>query len=70
MSDEVFEAARGHYTDQQLVETVIMVGFYFLIARVTTIFQLEIDPPSDSSVLNTIVDAYKNKTSHYQIPKS
>ncbi|MER6248378.1 carboxymuconolactone decarboxylase family protein [Streptomyces griseorubiginosus] len=70
MSDEIFEAARGHYTDQQLVETVIMVGFYFLIARMSTVFQLEIDPPDDSSVLDTIVDAYENETSRYQIPRS
>ncbi|MFC9220664.1 carboxymuconolactone decarboxylase family protein [Streptomyces hygroscopicus] len=59
VSDEIFEAARGHYTDRQLVETVILVGFYFLIARMSTIFQLEIDPPGDSSALNTIVDTYK-----------
>ena len=68
--NEIFEAARGHYTDQQLVETVIMVGFYFLIARMSTVFQLEIDPPDDSSVLDTIVDAYENETSRYQIPSS
>lgn len=66
--DEIFEAARGHYTDRQLVETVIMVGFYFLIARVSTVFELEIDPPDDSSVLNTIVDEYK--TSQRHIPTS
>jgi 4-carboxymuconolactone decarboxylase len=42
---------RTHYSDQQVVEAVILVGYYFLIARITTVLDVPIDAPNDDSVL-------------------
>ena len=49
--DAVFESVQRHYSDQQIVETVILTGFYFLIARVSTVFELPQDPQEGDSVL-------------------
>lgn len=42
---------RADFTERELVETVILVGTYFLIARVTTVFEVPSDPPADHRLL-------------------
>ncbi|MFC9429551.1 carboxymuconolactone decarboxylase family protein [Streptomyces sp. NPDC056987] len=51
VSDAVYAGASRHYDDEQLVETLILVGFYFLVARVSTVVGLEIDAPEGEDVL-------------------
>jgi alkylhydroperoxidase family enzyme len=50
--DPVFESVQRHYSDQQIVEIVILTGFYFLIARVSTVFEIPQDPQQGDSVLS------------------
>jgi 4-carboxymuconolactone decarboxylase len=50
---------RAHYSDQQVVEAIILVGYYFLIARVTTVLDVPIDAPNDDSVLRAGQAIYK-----------
>ncbi|WP_129784000.1 carboxymuconolactone decarboxylase family protein [Promicromonospora panici] len=49
---ELLSAIRHHYTDQQVVELVVQTGYYFLIGRITTVFDVEIDAPQDARVLD------------------
>ena len=42
---------RVDFTDRELVETVTLVGTYFLIARLTTVFEVPSDPPADHRLL-------------------
>lgn len=53
---DLLSAVRRHYTDQQVVELVVQTGYYFLIGRITTVFDLEIDAPQDARVLDTGVN--------------
>lgn len=44
VSDAVFGEARKYFSDQALVEVVTMQGFYYSLARIATVFQ--VDPES------------------------
>ena len=49
--DDVFDAVQLYYTDQQVVETVILTGYYFLIARVSSVLEVPQDPRPGDAVL-------------------
>ncbi|HYZ52049.1 MAG TPA: carboxymuconolactone decarboxylase family protein [Streptosporangiaceae bacterium] len=49
--DAAFNAMRQHYSDRQLVEAITLTGNYFLIARLTTVLNVPLDPPADDAVL-------------------
>jgi 4-carboxymuconolactone decarboxylase len=49
--DDIFDAVQLHYTDQQVVEIVVLTGYYFLIARVTTVLEVPQDPQEGDAVL-------------------
>ncbi|WP_329584709.1 carboxymuconolactone decarboxylase family protein [Streptomyces sp. NBC_01005] len=51
VSPDTLDAVRLTYTDQQVVEALVLVGYYFLIARLTTVLDLPIDAPGDDRVL-------------------
>ncbi|HTU84658.1 MAG TPA: hypothetical protein VMF57_03730 [Solirubrobacteraceae bacterium] len=49
--DDLFDAIQRYYSDQQVVEAVILTGYYFLIARVSTVLDVPQDPqPGDAVV--------------------
>jgi len=43
VSDKVFEKARRCYSDQVLVEVVTMQGFYYSLARIATVFRVDLE---------------------------
>jgi alkylhydroperoxidase family enzyme len=43
LSRDYFEEARKHFSDQELVEIVAVQGFYYTIATLASVFELEID---------------------------
>jgi alkylhydroperoxidase family enzyme len=48
---ERFDDVKAHYTDQQIVEAVILLGYYFMLGRVCTVFEVPQDPPGSDVVL-------------------
>jgi alkylhydroperoxidase family enzyme len=46
LSSDDFEDAREHFSDRELVEIVAVRGFYYTIAVLASVFELEIDSPS------------------------
>ncbi|GGM41381.1 hypothetical protein GCM10012275_10480 [Longimycelium tulufanense] len=48
--DSIFEAARRHVDDRQLVEIVGLVGYYWMTARICTVFDLELDVAEGTEV--------------------
>lgn len=52
--DEVFEAARQHLTDRQIVEALWLVGFYWAVGRVCTVLELEIDHPAGTESVTAV----------------
>ena len=55
-------ALRSHYTEQQVVEVVVLVGYYFLIARLSTVLDLPIDAPGDDRVLRAGRAAHRQRS--------
>lgn len=51
VSDVEFAAVRAHFNDRQLVEAVMLTGYYFMLGRVATIFEVDSDPRGDDAVL-------------------
>jgi alkylhydroperoxidase family enzyme len=41
--DELFDAVRTDYNDSRVVELVLLIGFYMMVARVMNTFQLELE---------------------------
>jgi alkylhydroperoxidase family enzyme len=41
--DAIFDSARQHLSDRQLVELVGLVGYYWMLGRVATVFQVDLN---------------------------
>ena len=48
-SQDLFDTARVGYTDSQLVELVLLIGFYMMVGRVMNTFEIELET-DDSGV--------------------
>ncbi|ALO99012.1 hypothetical protein SHL15_8042 [Streptomyces hygroscopicus subsp. limoneus] len=51
VDDACYAELRKHYDDEQVVEALVLAGFYFLVARMCTVLDLEIDAPEGDEVL-------------------
>jgi alkylhydroperoxidase family enzyme len=52
VSDETFEAVRRHLNPREIVELLLTVGNYLMLARVMTTLELELDDPAGAQVLD------------------
>lgn len=43
VADAVFDTARKYLSDRQLVELVGLVGYYWMLGRIATVFEVEVD---------------------------
>lgn len=50
--DTVFNAAREQLGDRQLIELVGLVGYYWMLGRIATVFQVDLDPPKGTEVFD------------------
>ena len=46
-SDEVFARIRKHLSPQEIVELVLAIGYYMMIARLCETTDVEVEPPSE-----------------------
>jgi alkylhydroperoxidase family enzyme len=51
--DELFDRVRAHLDDRRIVELLLTVGDYLMLARVMTVLQIELDQPAGSAVIDT-----------------
>jgi 4-carboxymuconolactone decarboxylase len=51
--DELFERLRGHLDERRIVELLLTVGDYLMLARVMTVLEIELDEPAGSAVIDT-----------------
>ncbi len=42
--EAIFAAARTHFSDQEIVESIVALGFYMMMARVTEATETDLDP--------------------------
>lgn len=54
VEQKIFDAAKAHLNEQQMVEAIIAIGFYMMLARVTEAFDIEADPVQGSKVLHSL----------------
>jgi alkylhydroperoxidase family enzyme len=50
VADSIFDAARRYLSDRQLVELVGLVGYYWMLGRIATVFQVELDVAQGTEV--------------------
>src|SRR5262249_33192704 len=43
VADDIFHAARQHFGDREIVEIVLTVGFYMMMARLTEAIEVDLD---------------------------
>ncbi|SFP99634.1 Carboxymuconolactone decarboxylase family protein [Bradyrhizobium sp. Ghvi] len=48
--DAIFAAARAHFSDQEIVESIVALGFYMMMARVTEATETDLDPAAGMKV--------------------
>jgi len=48
--EPVFAAARKHLSDQEIVESIVALGFYMMMARVTEATETDLDPAAGMKV--------------------
>lgn len=51
VDDASFSRFRAHFSDRITVEVIVLVGYYFTIARLATGLDLEIDIPEDDALI-------------------
>ena len=59
--DAVFKLAREHFSDRQLVELVGLVGYYWMLGRVATVFQVDLDVAQGTEVYDAGVQLATGK---------
>jgi len=52
VSDTVFNSARKYFSDRQLVELVGIVGYYWMLGRIATVFQVDLDVAQGTAVFD------------------
>ncbi len=61
VSDSVFASARKYFSDRQIVEMVALVGYYWMLGRVATVFQVDLDVAQGTSVFDAGVQLANGK---------
>jgi len=49
---EVFAPMRVHFSDQEIVESIVAIGFYMMMARLTEATETDLDPSAGMTVFN------------------
>ena len=50
---EVFAPMRDHFSDQEIVESIVAIGFYMMMARLTEATETDLDPSAGMTVFNS-----------------
>jgi len=50
--DKVFARMRDHYTPQEIVETILAIGFYMTMARLTEATETDLDPAAGMALFD------------------
>jgi uncharacterized peroxidase-related enzyme len=52
VAEAVFAALRRHFSDQEIVEAILAIGFYMMIARLTEATETDLDPAAGMAVFD------------------
>jgi alkylhydroperoxidase family enzyme len=59
--DAIFDSARKHLSDRQLVELVGLVGYYWMLGRVATVFQVDLNVAQGTEIYDAGVQLAEHK---------
>jgi alkylhydroperoxidase family enzyme len=48
--EPVFAGMRAHFSEQEIVESIMTIGFYMMMARLTEATETELDPAAGMTV--------------------
>lgn len=57
VEDAVFFKMKSHFSEQEIVEAILAIGFYMTMARLTEATQTDLDPAAGMSVFNNAQSA-------------
>ena len=52
--DETFSAMKKHFHDREIVETILTIGYYQMLARLTECTDTELDEPAGTRVVDSL----------------
>ena len=52
VGDELYNRVRGHFDDRQIVELLLAIGDYLMLARVMTVLEVELDEPAGDALVS------------------
>jgi alkylhydroperoxidase family enzyme len=61
VEDAVFAEARRHFSEREIVEAILAIGFYMTMARLTEATETDLDPAAGMTVFNSTQSA-RSKT--------
>ena len=50
----VFAAMRAHFSEREIVETILAIGFYMMMSRLTEATETDLDPAAGTAVVDAI----------------
>jgi len=59
-SDTALDAVRTHFSEREIVELIVLAGFYTMLARFTETLGIENDPPLGSALVDGIAARVKS----------
>jgi alkylhydroperoxidase family enzyme len=62
-SDDTFAAMKEHFSEREIVETILTIGFYQMLARLTECTDTDLDEPSGTRVVDSINAARRSQKS-------
>jgi alkylhydroperoxidase family enzyme len=58
-SDEAFAAMKLHFSEREIVETILAIGFYQMLARLTECTDTELDEPNGTRVIDSALQSVR-----------
>jgi alkylhydroperoxidase family enzyme len=59
-SDAAFAAMKQHFSEREIVETILTIGYYQMLARLTECTDTELDEPSGTRVIESALKAARD----------
>jgi len=62
ISDDLFDCVRAQFSDREIVELLIAIGDYLMLARIMTVLEIDLDEPGGDAVLGGLRDRPADRT--------
>jgi alkylhydroperoxidase family enzyme len=62
ISDDLYDCVRAQFSDREIVELLIAIGDYLMLARLMTVLEIDLDEPGGDAVLRGLRDRSRDRT--------